>query len=584
MRVFRPADHGRPVRIAATGHHLPARVVTNADLVAAGAPFEEAEIERLSGIRTRHWVAGDEATSDLAVAAARTALERAGVGPAAVDRLIVGTVSPDHMSPSAACLAQHALGLRPVPALDLTASCSGFLYALDAAARAVATGEDHVLAVAADVRSRFLDLEDRSTCALFGDGAGAALVTAGDDPEAGLVAIGLLADGSGARSVYVPAGGSRRPASAETVAAREHCIRMESGPQVYLSAVEGMLGTAERLLDALGLTFADVDLVVPHQPNRRILDRMARLARIPVDRIYVNIDRTGNVSGASVAIALDEVLTAGLVAPGARVLLLAAGAGYTAGAALLVPDDALLAAARPLRGCSVGGVAVVGGEGGDPGVGGDDGAGFDVGEGADGGAVADGDAAADAGAGVDHRAGADGDAGGEGDVARDEGAGPDGDRGQDEVAVGDVVAGHEGAGADHGAGLDAEESRVDEVDVGGHVGGERDLGTEGAQVRPAEDVGRVEEGLEGREVEDAAEHRAEEPGVEDAALHQGVAAGFETREHGGQDADLGDQGHEAGAAADQSGDGEREMRREPGRELDPGGARAAIKRERQDGV
>lgn len=345
MRVFVPATLNRGVRIAATGSHLPDRVVTNADLVRAGAPLSEDEILRLSGIATRHWVSPDEATSDLAIAACKKALSSAGVAARDVDRLVLGTVSPDHSSPSAACIVQHALGMEHAPAFDLTASCSGFLYALDCAARAIATGDRHVLAVAADVRSRFLDIRDRATCALFGDGAGAALVSEGPVGQ-GVVAIGLIADGSGAKSVYVPAGGSREPASAESVAARRHTIRMAEGPQVYLAAIEGMLATAEQLLAAIALTFDDVKLVVPHQPNRRILDRLAKLARIPTEKIFVNVDRIGNVSGATCAIALDEALRAGRVVAGDRVLLLAAGAGYTAGAALLVVDEELTAASR----------------------------------------------------------------------------------------------------------------------------------------------------------------------------------------------------------------------------------------------
>src|SRR5438128_470427 len=207
---------------------------------------------KLTGVRERRWVDQGEATSDLAAAACRAALQRAAVAADGIDRLVVGTVSPDHSSPSAACFVQHALGLGIAPAMDVTASCSGFLYALDVAARGIATGDRFALACAADVRSRYLDIHDRATCALFGDGAGAALL--GEGPAGGgLLAIGLLADGSGARSVYVPAGGSREPASAETVAARRHFIRMEEGPQVYLTAVEGMLGMGEALLAALGL-------------------------------------------------------------------------------------------------------------------------------------------------------------------------------------------------------------------------------------------------------------------------------------------------------------------------------------------
>jgi 3-oxoacyl-[acyl-carrier-protein] synthase-3 len=334
VKIFRP----RGVRIAGTGAYLPARVVTNADLVALGAPLTDEEMVKLSGIRARHWAAGDEATSDLAARAGRAALATAGVDAARVERLIVATVSPDHSSPSAACFAHAALGLGRVPALDLTASCSGFLYALETAARAVDTGEENVLAVAADIRSRFVDVKDRATCALFGDGAGAALITRGN-PDEGLLAIATVADGSGARSVFVPGGGSRDPAGPRT-------IRMAEGPQVYFSAVEGMVQMAESLLAGLDLTWDAIDLLVPHQANKRIVDRVRTIARLPEEKVVVNIDRTGNISGATVGVALDEALRAGRARAGSRLLLLSAGAGYTAGAALYRVDEALAARYR----------------------------------------------------------------------------------------------------------------------------------------------------------------------------------------------------------------------------------------------
>jgi 3-oxoacyl-[acyl-carrier-protein] synthase-3 len=341
MKVFIPAEHGKGVRIASTGVYLPSRVVTNDDLVRAGAPLTADEMLRLSGIEERRHV-DDEATSDLAIGAARQALERASLEASAVDRLIVGTVSPDHMSPSAACFVQHGLGLGHVPAFDVTASCSGFLYAIELAARSVATGDSNVLAVAADVRSKFIRIDDRATCALFGDGAAAALVCPGE-VDSGLIAIGLLADGAGSHSVYVPAGGSREPASASTVAAGRHAIRMEEGPKVYLAAVEGMIGTAERLLAAVDLEWDDIDMVVPHQPNRRILARLSKLAGIAEDKIVIDIEKRGNMSGASVGAALDRALRE-RAKPGDRILLVTAGAGYTAGAALLVVDQQLLEA------------------------------------------------------------------------------------------------------------------------------------------------------------------------------------------------------------------------------------------------
>lgn len=343
MKIFRPGDLGVGVRIASTGICVPPRTITNAELVAAGCPLSEAEILKLSGIEERHHV-DQEATSDLAVAACRQALARAEVSPELVDRLILGTVSPDHMSPSAACFAQAELGLGQTPVFDITASCSAFVYALDIGARSIATGDQAVLAVAADVRSKFIDPEDRATSALFGDGAGAALLRPGP-VGTGLLGVGLLADGRGARSVYVPAGGSREPASPQTVAQGRHVIHMEEGPKVYLAAVEGMLGTGEALLEAFSMSWEDIDLVVPHQPNKRILDRISRLARIDPDKIIVNITRYGNMSGASCAVALEEALRE-RATEGQRILVLAAGAGYTAGAALLQVDAELLAASR----------------------------------------------------------------------------------------------------------------------------------------------------------------------------------------------------------------------------------------------
>jgi 3-oxoacyl-[acyl-carrier-protein] synthase-3 len=335
MNVLIPAAWGCGVRIVSTGSYLPERVMTNADLVAAGAAMDADEIERLSGIQQRHWATPEQATSDLAIAACRLAMERAALAPADIDRLIIGTVSPDYPTPATACLVHAGLGLGPVPAYDLTAACSGFLYALDAGARAVMTGDQHVLAGAADMRSRYLDLSDRATCGLFGDGAGAAVLAPGP-VGSGLVGLVLFADGQGAHTIYVPAGGTREPASAETVAARRHAIHMADGPRLYVQAVSGMLHAATSLLDALNLSFADIDMVIPHQANAHIIRRLAWKAKIPLERVYSNIERVGNISGATVPVALDEAWQAGRIQPGCKVLLVAAGAGHTAGAALYV--------------------------------------------------------------------------------------------------------------------------------------------------------------------------------------------------------------------------------------------------------
>lgn len=324
MKLYRP----RHARLTALGRYLPERVVTNADLVKAGAPLSEAEMQQLAGITERRWADAKDATSDLAARACREALQ----GRTDVDRLILATVSPDHPSPSTACAVQKLLGLPPIPSFDVVAACSGFLFALDAAARAVDTGDQAVLAVTAEIRSRFLDLQDRATCALFGDGAAAALVTHG---EPNILGIGLVSDGSGLTSVYVPAGGTREPASESTVAQRRHFIRMQDGPAVYFQAVDGMRSVAEELLTGLGLKFSDVDLVVPHQANRRLVERLGRMCGIAQEKVVSNIEKLGNTAGASVALALEEAMRTGRAKPGDKVLLVTAGAGYTAGAALL---------------------------------------------------------------------------------------------------------------------------------------------------------------------------------------------------------------------------------------------------------
>ena len=341
MKFFLPAEFGRGVRLRATGSYVPSRQLDNVAVVERGAPLSAEEILKLTGIETRHHAGPEEATSDLALAAARQILARAEVAPEAVERLILATTSPDRLVPATACVVQAALGLPRVPAYDLSAACSGFLFALDAAARAVATGEGAVLALAAEIRSRFVSPTDRSTAALFGDAAAGALLEP-CPPGEGLLAIGLRSDGRGADTVQIPAGGSREPASPESVAAGRHTLVMADGPQVYFSAVEGMVDTARQLLERLELSWDEVALVVPHQPNARLLNRLARVAGFSPEKLFVNVQRYGNTSGAACPLALDEALRSGRLQPGDRVALITAGAGYTAGAALLVVDEDLL--------------------------------------------------------------------------------------------------------------------------------------------------------------------------------------------------------------------------------------------------
>lgn len=326
------------IRIRATGSYLPSRVVTSRELASRpNAPLTEREIARLTGIEERRWAATDQATSDLAIAAGREVLARAEASR--VDRLIVGTTSPDYPIPSCACLVQRGLALAPAPAFDVAAACAGFLFGLDLGARAILTGDARVLVLAAEIRSRLIDPEDRATHALFGDGAGGVLLEPGPVGE-GLIAVHLMSEGEGAEAIHVPAGGSRRPASADTVARREHVLRMVDGPRVFLTALEGMSQAAFTLLDAMRLTLDDIDLVIPHQPNRLILDRLARYLSLEREKLFVHVERTGNMSSASLAVALDEVWTSGRLRPGARVLLVGGGAGFTAGAALIrIPEE-----------------------------------------------------------------------------------------------------------------------------------------------------------------------------------------------------------------------------------------------------
>ncbi len=358
MRIFQPGSLGVGIALAGTGEHLPPRIVDNNALVALGAPLSPEEIVRLCGVERRHFVDDGTATSDLAVVAARAALSEAGLDAPDVHRLVLSTSSPDQPTPSTACRLHGLLGLGAVPAVDVNAACSGFLFALDIAARAIATGDDNALVVAADIRSRFVDVRDRATCALFGDGAGAAVLARGPVGR-GLIAVGTLADGRVFDAVGIPAGGSREPASAATVAAGRHTLQMKDGPAVYFAAVEGMATAATTLLRACGLGPDDVDVWVPHQANKRMLERMMRLLEVPVERAMVCVHETGNMSSASTAVALHRARLGPIPSVGialrdagtrdhVRVLLVAAGAGYTAGAALLyLPLPEIPASTRP---------------------------------------------------------------------------------------------------------------------------------------------------------------------------------------------------------------------------------------------
>jgi 3-oxoacyl-[acyl-carrier-protein] synthase III len=323
------------VIIAGVGSYAPAKVLTNDDLSKIVDTSDEWIFTR-SGIRERRIAAADEACSDLAIKAATAALADAKVNAADIDLLIVATCTPDHPLPSTACLVQHKLG---VPAhatcFDIAAACSGFLYALEIAYGQLQTNRyKRALIIGAEKLSTITDWTDRTTCVLFGDGAGAAVLSKVDQPGIGILGTDLGADGEFVDNLYIPAGGSRTPASAESVAKHDHCIRM-NGREVFKSAVRVMETVSREMMEQHGVTPDQISLVVPHQANIRIIEALAGNLKLPIEKFYVNLDRYGNTSSATIPMALDEARRAGRIKAGDLTLLVAFGAGLTYGATLI---------------------------------------------------------------------------------------------------------------------------------------------------------------------------------------------------------------------------------------------------------
>ncbi len=327
------AGNGTRVGITGVGVYVPERVLTNADLEQMVDTSDEWIIER-TGIKERRIAADDEAASDMALPAAREALERAGVGAEEIDVVLVATSTPDMLFPTTAALVARDLGATRAAAYDILAACSGFIYGLAQAYGAVSSGvSKKVLVVGSEALSKIVDWGDRGTCILFGDGAGAAVVE--EVAEGGFLGFELGADGSGGDDLYIPAGGSRNPASAETVANEMHLIRMK-GQEVYRFATRVMVSSAANLLEECEATVDDVDLYVPHQANKRIIDHAAKNLGLPHEKVFVNIDRYGNTSAASIPLCLADALADGSLRPGTRVLMTGVGGGYTWGSAYLV--------------------------------------------------------------------------------------------------------------------------------------------------------------------------------------------------------------------------------------------------------
>jgi len=324
----------RAAGVAGTGFSVPERVVTNFDLERMGLDTSDEWIRPRTGIVERHIAAEDEATSDFAVQAAQTALERARVKPEDLDLIIVGTVTPDMIFPSTSCLVQHQLGAYQAGAMDLSAACAGFVYGLSVGAQFIATGQyDTVLVIGAETLSKIVDWTDRTTCVLFGDGAGAVVLRPAP-PGLGLLGTYLAADGRAQEMLKVEAGGSRQPASPETVANRQHFIKM-NGREVFRYAVRVQGEACERVMEQCGVTAEDIDWFIPHQANERIIDAAAERLKLPSTKVYKNLARYGNTSAASIPIALAEADEKGLLRYGDHILMVGFGSGLTWAAGLL---------------------------------------------------------------------------------------------------------------------------------------------------------------------------------------------------------------------------------------------------------
>jgi 3-oxoacyl-[acyl-carrier-protein] synthase-3 len=321
-------------KITALGCYTPPRVLTNQDLEKMVATNDQWIMERV-GIRERHIAAPEVATSDMAIEAARCALAQRGVEASELDAIIVCTVTPDMMFPSTACLVQNGIGARGAWGFDLIAACSGFVYGLTTGAHLVASGtHKKVLVIGADTMSRIIDYTDRATCVLFGDGAGAMLIEpAVDGEDLGFIDFIGEVDGSGGEFLKMPAGGSRMPASHESVDRRLHFVKQE-GQQVFKYAVRKMYESSRDLLARNGLTVADVAVMVPHQANLRIIRAAGERLGIAPERVMINIERYGNTTAGTIPLATHDAVQQGKLKKGDIALFTAVGAGYTVGASL----------------------------------------------------------------------------------------------------------------------------------------------------------------------------------------------------------------------------------------------------------
>ena len=325
---------GRPTTIRSLATYVPPRVLTNADLEKMVETSDEWILQR-TGIRERHIVDAGVATSDLGKEAAIKALAKAGLTANDIGVIVVGTVTPDMLFPSTACLIQHKIGAQRAWGFDLSAACSAFTYALTTASQFVASGaHDHALVVGADVMSSIIDYKDRSTCVLFGDGAGAVVISAADADDGAILDFEHEIDGGGGPALCMPAGGSLKPASRDTVDQRMHYVKQD-GQAVFRFAVRKTEEIARRLLERNGLTPGDIDLFVSHQANRRIIQSASERLGLDPQKVIINIERFGNTTAATIPLALNDAVCTGRLKKGQLVLLASVGAGFTVGAVLV---------------------------------------------------------------------------------------------------------------------------------------------------------------------------------------------------------------------------------------------------------
>ena len=325
----------RRAKITALGTYVPPRILTNQDLEKMVDTTDQWILER-TGIRERHLVDKGVAASDLAVEAVKNLVKSHPIDLQEIDLIVIGTVTPDMMYPSTACLVQHKLGIHRTWGFDVSAGCSGFVYALNTGAEFIASGRyKKVLVIGSDVNSSMTDFTDRAVCIIFGDGAGAVLLEPAEEGEdVGIIDMEAQIEGVGGQFLYMPGGGSLHPASHETVDQKMHYIHQD-GQQVFKYAVKKMAEMTERVLQKNGLTGKDVDCFIAHQANKRIIMATAERLKMPVDKVIINIDRYGNTTAGTIPLAMQTAIDEGKLKKGSLVLLAAVGAGFTSGATLL---------------------------------------------------------------------------------------------------------------------------------------------------------------------------------------------------------------------------------------------------------